>query len=543
MIKKFFKKHNKKIIAFIGVLTTTICGVLGITKTYAYETDKMSYTITQIGSTNNNYQSITDNTNYIDISYDNENRLYFKNNNGFSFKQYYILINFAFLDDNSQPVIRNISNRVSLTPSYVNITNNNRQAQSVYANTSTYNYNTTNEYYTICLPMVFTTIWGETMNYIYITNWFYLGSVNGSSLSSYDYRIYNIDLVTSEDLGLSQYYETYYSNIENQYQQLLNDYNELQDNYNELLDNYDTLENEYDTLENNYNDLNGNYTDLINSARGGIFNYVSYLSSYGDHTMEFTKQQLIDNGTINGSTFDYGVLYDLYPDLTSNGNYLGYLNFSFSTPINLNILNLYIETNMNCDIFIDLVKITDSGILNPNVRYGLSIPYSKLVEWNYVINFDNLNSIMVGTVLENFNAFTRITFNDTLGVYFTDNSYYRITSINTPYQIGYQNGYNEGFNYGRSSQQSTINTLTEDITDLNQQITDMQLIINDLNDQIGGFSDDYNLNNLIWTIGGTPFESFKHIWNVNFFGVNVADFILGFITTFLGLFIFKKFFF
>ena len=81
------------------------------------------------------------------------------------------------------------------------------------------------------------------------------------------------------------------------------------------------------------------------------------------------------------------------------------------------------------------------------------------------------------------------------------------------------------------------------ISDLNGTIYQMNREINILNGQIDTLTnDDYNLNNLMWTIGSVPFESFKQIWNVNFFGVNLADFFLGFVTFFIALFVVKKFF-
>ena len=69
------------------------------------------------------------------------------------------------------------------------------------------------------------------------------------------------------------------------------------------------------------------------------------------------------------------------------------------------------------------------------------------------------------------------------------------------------------------------------------------LSLNALNEQIRVLSEGYNLNQLMWAIGSVPFESFKHIWNINFLGVNVANFVLGFISTFIGIYIVKKFWF
>lgn len=60
------------------------------------------------------------------------------------------------------------------------------------------------------------------------------------------------------------------------------------------------------------------------------------------------------------------------------------------------------------------------------------------------------------------------------------------------------------------------------------QITSMQLTINALNEQVNSFHSDYGINNMLWTIGSTPFESFRQIWNVELFGVNISRVITGF---------------
>ena len=75
---------------------------------------------------------------------------------------------------------------------------------------------------------------------------------------------------------------------------------------------------------------------------------------------------------------------------------------------------------------------------------------------------------------------------------------------------GYSTGFAAGYAKGRTDQST--------ITDTNIQASD-----------------------LLWTIGSTPWESFKNIWNVNLLGVNLANLVTGFITAIILIWIIKKF--
>ena len=51
---------------------------------------------------------------------------------------------------------------------------------------------------------------------------------------------------------------------------------------------------------------------------------------------------------------------------------------------------------------------------------------------------------------------------------------------------------------------------------------------------------NFSLQNLFWTIAGLPFESFKAIWDVNFLGIYIADFITGLLLAGVAIFIMER---
>lgn len=69
-----------------------------------------------------------------------------------------------------------------------------------------------------------------------------------------------------------------------------------------------------------------------------------------------------------------------------------------------------------------------------------------------------------------------------------------------------QNINQQSYNQGVASQQGTI-------SDLNQRMSSMSSEINRLRQQLAAANDN-KMQSLIWTIGSTPFESFKTIWRL-----------------------------
>lgn len=109
----------------------------------------------------------------------------------------------------------------------------------------------------------------------------------------------------------------------------------------------------------------------------------------------------------------------------------------------------------------------------------------------------------------------------------------------------YSQAYNLGFNDAVRDNQTTINTLNTQITNLNQELKQKIIELRTLQEHYNAISNkplDINMRNLIWYIAETPFTSFKNIWNVDFLGLNIASFITGLLTIFVVLYIIKKIF-
>lgn len=90
---------------------------------------------------------------------------------------------------------------------------------------------------------------------------------------------------------------------------------------------------------------------------------------------------------------------------------------------------------------------------------------------------------------------------------------------------------------------SQNNALQSQVNNLQNQVNQLTNSNQVLLQQLANANNDYNLNNLVWSIGGTPFETFKTIWNFEFFGVNISNLIFGLLTGLIIIWIIKKFFF
>lgn len=112
---------------------------------------------------------------------------------------------------------------------------------------------------------------------------------------------------------------------------------------------------------------------------------------------------------------------------------------------------------------------------------------------------------------------------DTTSLYF-DNSY----------DVAYTRGYEDGKNDGLSSGNAIIEEYKQAITTYKDTIQTLSKRISLLENS------NRNYTNLIWTIGATPWESFKHIWNVEFGGINIANIITGLVTALLVIYLIKK---
>lgn len=106
------------------------------------------------------------------------------------------------------------------------------------------------------------------------------------------------------------------------------------------------------------------------------------------------------------------------------------------------------------------------------------------------------------------------------------------TKVGTPNStLGYDNGYINGFDDATSQITESYSTI----------IKQYESTIKTLSDRVSYLENaNRNYTNLIWTIGATPWESFKHIWNVEFAGINIANIVTGLVTALLIIYLIKK---
>lgn len=97
------------------------------------------------------------------------------------------------------------------------------------------------------------------------------------------------------------------------------------------------------------------------------------------------------------------------------------------------------------------------------------------------------------------------------GIYTNSNSY------NYGYEQGYQSGSGNSYNTGFAAGYAKARADTTWIDNSTANATD-----------------------LFWTIGSTPWESFKNIWNINFLGINLANVVTGFVTALIVIWLIKK---
>lgn len=77
------------------------------------------------------------------------------------------------------------------------------------------------------------------------------------------------------------------------------------------------------------------------------------------------------------------------------------------------------------------------------------------------------------------------------------------------------------------------------ITSLRQQISSLEQQVSSLSEQLANAQNN-KMQTLIWTIGSTPFESFKTIWDVNIWGLNIGGIVIGGLLALLIVYLIKK---
>lgn len=79
-----------------------------------------------------------------------------------------------------------------------------------------------------------------------------------------------------------------------------------------------------------------------------------------------------------------------------------------------------------------------------------------------------------------------------------------------------------------------------DVYSLENQINSLTVENARLREIISAYESGNTMQNLLWTVAGTPWESFKNIWNVNVLGLNISGFVTGLITALVIIWIVKK---
>lgn len=241
------------------------------------------------------------------------------------------------------------------------------------------------------------------------------------------------------------------------------------------------------------NNYYSNAIAFISTDRGST--YSSYTSAVNfEQTDTYLLAELSDN--VSWGTLDNGYMY--------------YINVSFTTPLNL--YRVYTPASQSCTF--------TSIEIDGRVFSGFNYAYIDGVGSWYL---DNINTLCSG-----------------FKIYFYGNSnssndiYLYATGYNTG-ATAYQNGYDKGVSDTTSQYESVVNSLNDTISSLSSQLSTLNKKLKTLEKGVS------NYQNLIWTIGATPWESFKHIWNVEFGGINIANIVTGFVTALLVIYLIKKF--
>lgn len=100
----------------------------------------------------------------------------------------------------------------------------------------------------------------------------------------------------------------------------------------------------------------------------------------------------------------------------------------------------------------------------------------------------------------------------------------------------------DDYPYKETLELITSRDFVENVLSLEQENSALKAQISALQEQLDLITSGNDMQVLIWTIAGTPWESFKHIWNVEVLGVNISGFVTGLITALIIVWIVKKLF-
>lgn len=290
---------------------------------------------------------------------------------------------------------------------------------------------------------------------------------------------------------------------------------------------------------NNYNDAyNSGYDEGLNNAFKSILHYENLSSCYLQYSSTNNGTRYLGiayNGKLCSS--DVG-RHDL---LWSDANYEYPITTHWEENISTNY-GLFYNTNWSLYQFIQ--EVADYPSINPDInsmmRFDFIVPVTldstgfaasgwrtvRFIDDFGVITDYDLQSGPLNVSVQNIVSILCFGLAD-----FADDNYYLVSDpLGAYYFKGYTDGQNNAqirYDLDVASLESQILNLKNTIATLNQQIYNMQ-------------NSEKNYQHLLWTVAGTPWESFNKIWNVEFGGINISNIVTGFITALIVIYIIKR---
>lgn len=412
---KKIKNLYKKIFVVFSLCIAFVCGLFLIDQnTYAYQTNNnFTNSITSIyyNNSSQNLEPFTTSSNnqWVRVSLNTN-----INSN------YVLLLNvkYSFEGSINQSFLRystNGSNSGYSTRYIYNITNNSIKSIVVDLHSSTFQ---------------------SDVNYLYF-------KIENSNVT-----FLNIDLVSSDDIYLSYYYDTYISNLESQLAELQDDYDSLQQEYSQLESDLNTLQQQYDDLQEEYNNLNESYNNLLQVQPFSDTNISSSSVKLNNVDLVYEQNDYIEF---------YGnyLYFDLYGSTWSNPldvNYLVY-TFDYSSTVFLGGFNGQVNLLHSNDDYMYFKFYLNGQLVGQSLDYDSnSNPINDIQEFTY-------NRMVITFVLHDINNLP---------------STYQGTLFSANNESYYNTGYQTGYDYAMSVAQQRILQYQSSMYALSLQLTQVR---------------------------------------------------------------------
>lgn len=301
------------------------------------------------------------------------------------------------------------------------------------------------------------------------------------------------------------------------------------------------------------------YTSAFNKTLSSITIVLNYEATFKDLMLnEGNPKAFEPYGAIYYSSSNYNEAYNIgvnsvFDGLSDFNAIQSYYSSSIlfrstdngNTYNNLNSLGIAVQNVYNGNLKVSLSA--QSWAFGDNVIYYIDIQFTSPI---YIANLylpslqrPNPQYVRINDVNYDFN-YTMV---DGVG-YFVTRNIYKITDNLRFYFKAYEgmplsfdiiikgfnnaiDTYESGFNNGVSATKDSYDPIIQQYKDTIQTLSKRISLLENSN---------RNYTNLIWTIGATPWESFKHIWNVEFGGINIANIVTGLVTALLVIYLIKK---